>query len=134
VRVRSRTRTADLVTLDRARVVLGVGLGVDPADYPLLSPLLERLDAALACTRPVADRRWLPSGRQVGLTGRALAPRLYLTVGSSGAFEHLVGVAGAGTILAVDPARDATVFRAADVGIVADWRDVVGRLAAAVRP
>ena len=132
VHVRSRTRTPALVALDRARTVLGVGLGVDPADYPRLTPLLERLDAALACTRPVADRQWLPAGRQIGLTGRVLAPRLYLTVGSAGAFEHLVGVAGAGTILAVDPARDAAVFRGADVGIVADWRDVVGRLADAI--
>jgi electron transfer flavoprotein alpha subunit len=134
VRVRSRTRTEGLVALDRARAVLGVGLGVDPADYPRLTPLLERLDAALACTRPVADRRWLPSGRQVGLTGRVLTPRLYVTIGSAGAFEHLVGVAGAGTILAVHPAHDAPVFRAADVGIVADWRDVVGPLAAALGP
>jgi len=97
-------------------------------------PLLDRLDAAVACTRPVVDRGWLPAGRQVGLTGRALTPRLYVTVGIRGAFEHLIGVAGAGTILAVHPARDASVFDAADVGIVAPWRDVVDPLVATLGP
>ncbi len=132
VRVKSRTQDADLAALDRAAVVVGVGLGVDPADYARLTPLVERLGAALACTRPVADRHWLSPARQVGLTGRVLTPRLYVAVGVVGAVEHMVGVAGAGTILALHPARDARVFDAADVGIVADWRDVVGRLVAAL--
>ena len=134
VRIWSRTLDAGLVALDRAAVVVGVGRDVEPADYPRLAPLLDRLDAAVACTRPVADRGWQPAGRQVGLTGRALTPRLYVTVGIRGACEHLVGVAGAGTILAVHPARDAPVFDAADVGIVAPWRDVVDPLVAALDP
>jgi len=132
VHVRSRTRDAGLAALDRASVVVGVGLGVHPSDYPRLVPLLRALPAELACTRPVADRGWLPPGRQVGLTGRRLTPRLYITLGIWGAFEHLVGVAGAATILAVHPDRAAPVLEAADIGIVADWRDVVGPLATAL--
>jgi len=134
VRIWSRSLDPGLVALDRAAVVVGVGQDVEPADYPRLGPLLDRLDAAVACTRPVVDRGWLPAGRQVGLTGRALTPRLYVTVGIRGAFEHLIGVAGAGTILAVHPARDASVFDAADVGIVAPWRDVVDPLVATLGP
>jgi electron transfer flavoprotein alpha subunit len=132
VRLRSRTRDPSLPALDRAGAVVGVGLGVDVADYPRLVALLDGLRAELACTRPVVDRGWLPSGRQVGLTGRALTPNLYVALGVWGAFEHVVGVAGARTILAVHPARGAPVFDAADVGIVADWRDIIGPLAAAV--
>jgi len=132
VHVRSRTRDAGLAELDRATVVVGVGLGVHRSDYPRLVPLLGELGAALACTRPVADRGWLPPGRQVGLTGRRLTPRLYVALGVWGAFEHLVGVAGAATILAVHPDRGAPVLAAADIGIVAEWADVVGPLAAAL--
>ena len=132
VRRWSRSVDVDLVALDHATAVVGVGLGVEPADYPRLAPLLDRLGAAVACTRPVADRGWLPPGRQVGLTGRALTPRLYVTLGIWGAVEHLAGVAGAATILAVHPDRAAPVLEAADVGIVAGWRDVVGPLVAAL--
>ena len=132
VRVRSRTRDEELGALGRAVTVVGVGLGVDRDDYPGLAPLLEELGAELAATRPVTDRGWQPPGRQVGLTGRAVAPRLYVAVGVRGAFEHMVGVAGAGTVLAVYGSRDAPVFDAADVGIVGDWRTVTPRLVAAL--
>ena len=78
------------------------------------------------------DRGWLPPVRQVGLTGRSIAPRLYVTVGIRGAFSHLVGVAGAGTVLAIHPDRAAPVFGFADVGLVGDWRDVAPALAGAL--
>ncbi|HEV3450104.1 MAG TPA: FAD-binding protein [Acidimicrobiia bacterium] len=132
LRVRSRSRDDDLDLLARAPIVVGVGLGVDRAEYPALAPLLEGLGAELAATRPVTDRRWLPHARQVGLTGRAIAPRLYVTVGVRGAFEHMVGACAAGTILAVHPDRDTPVFDAADIGIVGDWHRVVPALAAAL--
>jgi electron transfer flavoprotein alpha subunit len=118
--------------LARATAVVGVGLGVDPAEYPALSPLLEALGAELAATRPVTDRGWLPHARQVGLTGRSITPRLYVAIGVRGAFEHLVGVSGAGTVLAIHPDPTAPVFDAADVGMVADWRDAMPGLVAAI--
>ncbi len=132
VRVRSRTRHDDLGALARAEAVLGVGLGVDREEYLALSPLLEALGAELAATRPVVDRGWLPHARQVGLTGRSIAPRLYVAIGVRGAFEHLIGVSGAGSVLAIHPDRSAPVFHAADIGVVADWHDVVPGLAAAL--
>jgi electron transfer flavoprotein alpha subunit len=130
IRVRSRTRHDDVSALARAATVVGVGLGVDRSEYPRLTPLVEALGAELAATRPVTDRGWLPHARQVGLTGRSIAPRLYVAIGIRGAFQHLIGVIGAGTVLAVHPDPAAPVFDLADVGVVADWRDVVPGLAA----
>ena len=68
--------------------------------------------------------------RQVGITGRSIAPRLYVGIGLSGKFNHTVGVRAAGTVLAINPDRDAPIWHHADIGIVAEWRDVVPRLTA----
>jgi electron transfer flavoprotein alpha subunit len=125
VEVRNRTRDDDLDTLAEADTVVGVGAGVDPAEYSALAPLLETLGAELAATRKVTDRGWQPRARQVGLTGRTIAPNLYVAVGLSGKYNHLVGVRSAGTILAVNASPDALVFGACDIGIVGDWREVV---------
>jgi electron transfer flavoprotein alpha subunit len=113
-------------------VVIGVGQGVDPADYPLLDPLAAALGAELAATRKVTDQGWLPRARQIGITGRTLAPRLFVSIGASGKFNHVVGVRTAGTILAINRDPDALIVDAADVTIVGDYREVVPQLAAAL--
>lgn len=128
VQVRTRTRNDDIDTLAEAHAVVGVGTGVDPADYAAIRPLLDALGAELAATRKVTDKGWQPRARQVGLTGRTIAPRLYVAVGLSGKFNHMVGVRAAGTILAINTTPDALVFDTADIGIVGDWHDVVPRL------
>jgi electron transfer flavoprotein alpha subunit len=115
----------DYDALDRAEVVVGVGRGVDPAEYGLLEPLLSLLGAQLAATRKVTDAGWLPHSRQVGVTARGIAPRLYLALGMSGNPNHLVGAARAGTILAVNSDPAAPIFGQCDAGIVGDWREVV---------
>jgi electron transfer flavoprotein alpha subunit len=122
-------RDDDLDELASATRVIGVGTGVPPDEYPTLEPLLELLGAELAATRKVTDKAWLPRARQVGITGRSIRPRLYIALGLSGKFNHIVGVRGAGTVLAVNSNPGALIFDAADVGIVADWRDVVPLLA-----
>lgn len=129
VRILASGRDDDLDELATAEVVVGVGAGVDPNEYPLLDPLLSALGARMASTRKVTDQGWLPRSRQLGLTGRSIAPRLYVAVGLSGKFNHLVGVRGAGHILAINADPAAKVFSAADVGIVGDWHHVVPRLA-----
>ena len=116
-----------------ARRVIGVGAGVAPDDYGTLRPLLQALDAQLAATRKVTDRGWLPRARQVGVTGHHLAPDLYVAIGMRGAFNHMAGVRGAGTIVAINVDRDAAVFDGADIALVGDWRCVVPALAAAIR-
>ena len=125
VRVLARTRDDDLDALAEAAVVIGVGRGVAPNDYDELEPLRELLGAELGATRKVTDEGWLPRARQVGITGRSIAPRLFVSIGASGKFNHTVGVRAARTVLAINPDPNAPIFQAADVGIVADWRDTL---------
>ena len=133
VRVLSDRRDDDVETLARAATVIGVGSGVAPEEYQELSPLAAVLGAELAATRKVTDRGWAPRARQVGITGRSIAPRLYVALGLSGKFNHMVGVRAAGTIVAVNVDRSAPVFEHCDVGIVGDWHEVVPLLHAALR-
>ncbi len=132
VREIGRTRDAGSAPLVRAGCVLAVGAGVPPEAYAELDALREVLGAELVGTRKVTDRGWLPRNRQVGLTGHSLAPRLYLALGVSGKFNHLVGVRQAGTVLAVNTDPQAPVFGGADIGIVGDWRETARLLADAL--
>ena len=125
VRVLADRRNDDVETLSQAQVVIGVGSGVAPEEYVELSPLAAVLGAELAATRKVTDKGWAPRARQVGITGRSIAPRLYIAVGLSGKFNHMVGVRAADTILAVNDDRGAPVFEHCDIGVVGDWHTVV---------
>ena len=78
----------------------------------------------------MTDQGWLPRSRQVGITGRSIAPQLYIGVGLSGKFNHAIGIRAAGTVLAVNNDPDAPIWDHADIGIVADWHDVVPLLTA----
>jgi electron transfer flavoprotein alpha subunit len=131
VRVLDEARDDDLDILATATTVVGVGSGVHPSEYDLLKDLTGVLDAQLAATRRVTDAGWLPRSRQVGITGRSIAPQLYVAVGVSGKPNHMLGVRGAGTIIAVNRDERAPIFGVADLGIVADWHEAVPLLAAA---
>jgi len=121
--------------LDTAPLVLGVGKGIGgPTALPAIEQLAGRLGAAIAATREVTDAGWLPRQHQVGLTGRAIAPRLYVALAVSGAMEHLVGLRRAGTIVAINKSPKAPILKAADIGIVADVHDLLAHLEAALRP
>ncbi|MEW6477621.1 MAG: electron transfer flavoprotein subunit alpha/FixB family protein, partial [Actinomycetota bacterium] len=133
VRVHAAARDDDTNVLAEAAVVIGVGSGLTPDDYADLQPLVDVLGAELGATRKVTDRGWQPHARQIGITGRSIAPNLYIAVALSGKFNHMVGVRSAGTILAINSERDVPVFAAADVGIIGDWRQVVPALAAALQ-
>ncbi len=115
--------------LTNARMVIGVGQGVDPGAYAEIIALFGDLGVELAATRKVTDRQWLPRARQIGITGRHIAPELYVAVGLSGKFNHMVGVSAAGTVIAVNPDREAPVFDLCDFGIVAPWEEVLPLLA-----
>jgi electron transfer flavoprotein alpha subunit len=128
VRVLAADREDDAEELATAPVVIGVGTGVEPADHPVVRALAARLGGTVAASRRVTDRGWMPRARQLGITGRTISPDLYLAVGMSGKFNHMIGVRGAGTIVAVDIDRDAEVFRRADLGLVGDWRTVLPAL------
>jgi electron transfer flavoprotein alpha subunit len=120
--------------LDAADVVLGVGRGVGgPAALAPIVELARRLGAGIAATRDVTDAGWLPKQHQVGLTGRAIAPRLYVALAVSGAQEHVVGLRRAGVIVAINKNAKAPIFKAADLGIVADYVPFVPLLETVLR-
>ena len=123
------------IELAQARVVLGVGMGIGgPESLPEVRELAAGMGAVLATTRNVVHAGWLPHQVQVGISGRAIAPPVYLAVGIRGVFDHTVGVQKAGVIVAVNTNRRHPIFRAADCGIVGDWREYLPALAAALRP
>jgi len=132
VEIRSRARDDDLDRLADATAVIGIGRGVDPDEYAAVEPLRVALGAELAATRKVTDRSWMPRACQIGITGRSIAPRLFVSIGASGKFNHMVGVRSAGTVLAINSDPEAPVFAVADIGIVGDWRDAVALLSAAL--
>lgn len=129
LRLKGSARNDDVASLAIADVVVSVGLGVVQADYPLLCPLISALSAEIAGTRKVTDRGWLPHSKQIGITGRSINPNLYVAIGVSGKFNHMVGVRAAGLVLAINSDPAAPVFEQADVGIVGRWQDVVPLLA-----
>ena len=133
VRILATARDDDTSALAEASVVVGVGSGLPPEEYVHLRPLLDVLGAELGATRKVTDRGWQPHSRQIGITGRSVAPNLYVAIALSGKFNHMVGVRSAGTILAINDDRAVPVFAGADVGIVADWREAVPALVAELR-
>ncbi len=117
--------------LESAEVVVAVGMGIGgPEGIDRLRPVLESWGAAVVGTRRVVDAGWLPGHRQLGLTGRWLAPRLAVLLGVRGSINHMIGWQRAGTVLAVNRDPEAEVFRAVDVGIVAAIDEALTELTA----
>lgn len=128
ITVSLQEREEGLTSLMRARTVVGVGLGVIPDDYWRLDPLLRITGAELAATRKVTDRGWLSRSRQLGVTGVSIAPALYIAFGVSGNFNHMIGLRQAGVVIAINKDPQAPIFDQADLGVVADWRDLIDPL------
>jgi len=115
-----------------ALVVAGKG-ACDPASMPLLQELADLVGGVVACSRPVVESGLMPYERQVGQTGKTVAPKLYIGVGVSGAVQHLVGMQGSEKILAINSDPQAPIFRVADVGLVGNYLQVVPALIAGLK-
>ncbi len=125
VQVTEAGRDDEVESLLAARTVVAIGSGVAPEEYGELDPLLKVLGAELGASRKVTDKGWLPRARQIGITGHSIAPALYVAIGVSGKFNHIVGARGSGTIVAINNDPAALILDWADVAIVGDWHEVV---------
>ena len=115
--------------LTAADIIVSVGRGIkEKENIALVEELAKALGAELAASRPICDSGWLPMERQVGSSGQTVSPKVYLAVGISGAIQHLVGMKGAKTIVAINKDSNAPIFEVADYGIVGDLFEVVPAL------
>jgi electron transfer flavoprotein alpha subunit len=122
------------VDLSQAERIVSVGRGIKGQEHlPVAQALADALGAELAASRPICDAGWLPMERQVGSSGQTVAPKLYVALGISGAIQHLVGMKGAHTIVAINKDADAPIFEVADYGIVGDLFEIVPALLAALK-
>ena len=123
------------VDLSQAERIVAVGRGIKSQEnIALAEKLAAALGAELAASRPICDAGWLPMERQIGSSGQTVAPKLYVAVGISGAIQHVVGMKGARTIVAINKDGDAPIFEVADYGIAGDLFDVLPALTKALVP
>ncbi len=120
--------------LTAAELIVSVGRGIKEKDnIHVVEELAKVLGAELAASRPICDAGWLPMERQVGSSGQTVAPKMYMAIGISGAIQHLVGMKGAKTIVAINKDANAPIFEVADYGIVGDLFEVVPALVEEVK-
>jgi electron transfer flavoprotein alpha subunit len=122
------------VDLSQAERIVSVGRGIkEQANIAVAQQLADALGAEIAASRPICDAGWLPMERQVGSSGQTVAPKLYLALGISGAIQHLVGMKGSNTVVAINKDADAPIFEIADYGIVGDLFEIVPAIIAALK-
>ena len=126
--------SASEVDLESAELIVSVGRGVEKEENKSIAfELAEVLGAEVSASRPVVDAGWLPSSRQVGSSGSTVSPKLYLSLGVSGAIQHVVGMKGSKNILAINKDSDAPIFEIADYAVVGDLLEIVPKLIAALK-
>jgi electron transfer flavoprotein alpha subunit len=134
VKVTSTNKVTGQIPLTEATRVVSAGRGLKgPENWGIVEDLAHALDAALACSRPVADAHWRPHHEHVGQTGIAIAPNLYVAAGISGAIQHLAGVNRSKVIVVINKDAEAPFFKAADYGVVGDVFEILPKLTEEVK-
>jgi len=122
------------IRLEDARVIICGGRGIGSAEgFKELEALAALLKGAVGASRPPCDNGWLAGSLQIGLTGKIVAPELYIAVALSGSSQHMSGCSGAKTIVAINKDKEANIFREARFGVVGDWKKAVPALAAKLK-
>ena len=122
------------VDLGQADIIVSAGRGIgEQGNVELVQQLAAAIGGEVGASRPVCDEGWLPIERQIGSSGQTVAPKLYLALGISGASQHLMGMKGSHTIVAVNKDPNAPIFKVADYGIVGDVLEVAPALIEALR-
>jgi len=117
------------VDLTQAPIIVAIGRGIkEPTNIPLAEKLAQAIGGEIAASRPICDEGWLPMERQIGSSGQTVAPKLYMAIGISGAIQHVVGMKGSRTIVAINKDANAPIFEVADYGIVGDLFEIVPAL------
>lgn len=125
--------SAHTVDLAAAPVIVSAGRGIrEQENIPLVQALADALGAELAASRPICDAGWVPMERQVGSSGQTVSPKLYLAIGISGAIQHLVGMKGSKTVIAINKDENAPIFEVADYGVAGDLFEIVPALTKAI--
>jgi electron transfer flavoprotein alpha subunit len=117
------------VDLSQAEIIVSVGRGIkEQKNIAMAQALADALGGEIAASRPICDAGWLPMERQVGSSGQTVSPKLYLALGISGAIQHIVGMKGSKTIIAINKDAEAPIFEVADVAVVGNLFDIVPAL------
>jgi len=117
------------VDLTQASLIVAIGRGIKaPENIPQAQALAKAIGGEIAASRPICDEGWLPMERQIGSSGQTVAPKLYLALGISGAIQHVVGMKGARTIVAINKDANAPIFEIADYGVVGDIFEIMPAL------
>ncbi len=114
------------IDISSAELIVSIGRGIGKKEnIPIVQEFADQIGAVLCCSRPVADKGWLPKSRQVGTSGKIVKPKLYIALGISGAFQHQVGMKNSKTIIAINKDPKAPIFKIAHYGVVADMFQVL---------
>ena len=133
--VERKEKKAGTVDLEKAGIIVSIGRGIGSQDkIPLIEPLVTAAHAELAGSRPIClDYHWLSEDRQVGLSGKKVKPRVYIALGISGQIQHIAGMRGSKTVIAINKDKSAPIFEECDYGIVGDIFQIVPKLTGALK-